>query len=228
MFLDRPVAFLLVDLNTQNDYFAPEAPLALPNAAASRRHIGLLARAALHYGIPILSGCDEHKPDDPEFRDSRLPPHCLAGTPGAAKIFETLVRGAPAIPHQGRRRPWPNLKDLRERGGEVILEKDRFDLFTNPACGEVIRAINPQELVVFGAMLEHDILSTALTARTQGLAVSVVGDATAYRDADAAHAARLGLQHRGVRLEYTEETLLRIATWKHRQERRRRTTRSAH
>jgi nicotinamidase-related amidase len=222
MFLDRPLPFLFVDLCTQDDFFAPDAPLALPNAAAARRNIGLLARAAAQVGLPILAGCDVHRPGDPEFAGGKLPPHALEGAAGVRKIHETFVRGAPTIPRGGHRRPWVDLKSLRERGGQVVVEKDEFDLFSNLACREVVRAINAQELILYGAMLESDLFATALTARTLGQAVCVVSDAAAYRVPDAAHAARYGLQHRGVRLEPTEEVLLRITLWKRRQERQRR------
>jgi nicotinamidase-related amidase len=222
MFLDRPLPFLFVDVCTQDDFFAPDAPLALPNAAAARRNIGLLARLAAQAGLTILAGCDAHSPDDPEFADGKLPPHALEGTPGVRKIHETLVRGVPFIPRSGQRQPWVDLKSLRERGGQVLVEKGEFDLYSNPACREVIRALNPQELVLYGAMLEHDLYATALTARALGQAVCVASDAAAYRSPETAHAALYELQHRGVRMAPAEELLLRITAWKRRQERRRR------
>jgi nicotinamidase-related amidase len=218
--------FAFVDLNTQEDYFGPSSPLKLPNAAVARKNIALLMAQLQRLRLPLLAGCDAHGAQDPEFQADGLPPHALAGTPGAARIFETRVRGAFCIPVSGKRRPWPDLKKIIQEGGQLVLEKNRFDLFSNPACREVLRPFNVRELVLWGAMLEHDILATALTARALGWEVTLVHDAAAFRSQAGEVKARHDLGVRGARLALTEEVILRLDWWQRKQVRQTRRIRA--
>lgn len=215
MLSGQGLPFLCVDLDTQEDFFAltTGAPLRLPNADLARKNIEQLTELAARLRLPVLAGCDAHAAGDPEFAAQRLPPHALAGTAGARKIRETAMRGVSIIPASGRRRPWPDLTDLALRGGGLVLEKKRFDLFSNPACREVVRMLEPRELLMWGAMLEHDVRATALTAHAHGLAVTIVSDAAAHCDPDSATATLGALGRRGVRLQFTEEVVLRLTEW---------------
>ncbi len=215
----KPLPFLFLDLNTLNDFFAPGAPLASERAVSARTHLRDLARAISKAGLIVLAGVDVHTPDDPEFKALRLAPHALEGTEGRRKIPETWIRGAPVIPVSGQRRPWPKIAELRQRGGQLVLEKNQPDLFSNPATQELLRTLQPRELFLYGGLLEHDIHSTALSARDLGYEVTVATDATVWKDDQAAQVVREGLARRKVRFELVEEILIRITLWKKREER---------
>jgi len=205
--------FIFLDLCTQQDFFGPAAVLNLFNVAPVRKKLLLLMKCAADARVPMVAGCDAHSAGDPEFQRHALPAHALADTPGARKLAATWVRGAQVIPASGKRRPWPDLKPIAERGGQIILEKREFDLFTNPACREVLGTFSPRELILWGGMLEHDVLTTAVSAHIQGYDVTVIEDACARRHAGAAVRARGRLFARGVRFVKTEEVLLRIGQW---------------
>lgn len=219
MAASRPLPFLFLDLNTLNDFFAPGAPLASEGSVLARGNLRDLARAITRAGLLVLAGVDLHAPDDPEFKALKLAPHALDGTDGRRKISETWMRGVPVIPLSGKRRPWPNIVELRQRGGQVILEKNQVDLFSNPATKELMRTFQPRELILYGALLEHEIHATALTARGLGYEVTVAADATGSKDERAAQAVREGLVRRKVKFEPAEEILMRITLWKKREER---------
>ena len=68
----------------------PEAEDAIPAMAR-------LVRWAEAEGVTHLATADDHELTDPEIADdadfaTTFPPHCLRGTPGAAKIPETAQR----------------------------------------------------------------------------------------------------------------------------------------
>jgi nicotinamidase-related amidase len=82
--------------------------------------------------------------------------------------------------------------------------------------------LDPQALYLFGATLEQDIHATALSARTLGYDVVVIGDATGCRDENGAGATRAGLQRRGVKFETADWAGTEIVLWQKRMERERR------
>lgn len=215
----KGIPYVFLDLNTIDDFFAPGAPLFAAQAVPARHHLRDLSRSITRAGLIVLAGVDLHLPDDPEFDSHALLPHALEGSPGRQKIAETWVRGVPVIPVGGQRKPWPKMQEIRQRGGQIVLEKNRLDLFSNPALSELLRNLHPAELILYGALLEHDIHATAFTARDLGYEVSVASDACLARDEASAAASREGMLRRHVRFETTDEITLRILLWKKRQER---------
>jgi nicotinamidase-related amidase len=210
--------FLFVDLDLQEDLFSEEAPLKLVNRELALKAILETARELGRLGLPLLSGLDAHEADDPEF-GAGLRLHCLKDTPGARRISALWKRAVPVIPSTGKRQPWPDMSEIRTRGGGLILEKRALDLFSNVALREILRNWEVRELILFGALLEHDVLATALSARTLGYEVTVLNDACGYLDAAAAEASRAELRRRGSKVEYVPEVLGRVGLWKRRMER---------
>ncbi|MBI3831590.1 MAG: isochorismatase family protein [Planctomycetes bacterium] len=206
-----PLPFIFLDLNTLEDFFGAQGAVAAVNRETARPKIKELAYLIMHAGLVSLAGVDLHAPSDPEFAQFNLPPHGLDRSPGRQKIFETFVRGAAVIPPSGKRRPWPNMTELRQRGGQLILEKSQFDLFSNPALHETLKNFQPRELILYGAILEQDIFYTACAARNFLYTVTIAEDACGIRDKAAAEQARAGMLLRGVTFECTEEILSRVA-----------------
>lgn len=211
--------FLFLDINTLNDFFAPGAPMACTDIDRIKGRVGELAGYARRENMLDIAAADAHAANDPEFTAHGLPPHALAGSEGQKKIRETFVRSATLIPAHGKRRPWPNLRDLRAFGGQLLLEKIRFDLFSNPALRELLRDLNPKQLYLYGATLEHDLRATALSARVMGYEVTIVSDAVSTRDPEEASKTRGELLGRGVRFASTDEVLIQMAHTKKRLER---------
>lgn len=205
------VSFLFLDFNTLEDFFGASGAARAANAEPVRVRLKELGEFIRAGKFVALAAVDVHTPDDPEFAQYGLPPHALDRTPGRNKIFETYDRSAQVIPASGQRRPWPNMNNLRQLGGQLILEKSKLDLFSNPAFREVLRSFQPREIVGFGAFMELDIFHTACAARTLGLPLTLIEDACGHRDAAAAEQARTGMLARGVHFETTKEILSRLA-----------------
>jgi nicotinamidase/pyrazinamidase len=166
-----PERTVFVDVDTQVDFVEPTGALYVPKAEALKRELATLIATALAREIPIVASSDSHAPGDPEF--AIFPPHCVAGTAGQKRIAETepalahvIALGAPAP--QGL-----------ERGTTVVLEKVKFDLFTNPAAEQVLASTGAKTAVVFGVALDYCVRAAALGLRQRGYETIVVRDATA-------------------------------------------------
>src|SRR5690242_8435657 len=93
------------DIDTQIDFMFPAGALYVSGAEKLLPAIERLNRYALEHGIPLISTMCDHSEDDEEFQ--QWPPHCVIGTTGQQKP-ESL------------------------RMGQIILEKQKLDLFTSP------------------------------------------------------------------------------------------------
>jgi nicotinamidase/pyrazinamidase len=149
---------LFWDVDTQVDFMDPSGALYVPGAETIVPNLGRLTLHATRSGISRAGSVDRHTPDDPEISDrpdfrETYPPHCLAGTPGAAKIAATAAQNPIWI--SSNPVPAPALAaQVRNHRGEVFLEKQRFDVFSNPNSCTVLRAYDPSRIVVYGVALD--------------------------------------------------------------------------
>ncbi len=140
------------DVDTQYDFmysdgklYVTDAELVLPNLARLTRH----ARKA---GIPQVASIDYHALTDAELSsspdfDSTFPPHCLASEPGHEKVDATRA----VNPLYVDSAPDPATIDrVRGHKGEVVIRKQRFDVFTNPNTEAVLTALAPTDVAVYG------------------------------------------------------------------------------
>lgn len=206
----RALPFLFLELNAQHDFLGPRAALPLANVELVNQNIKWIRQLLQRWKCCLLSGMDAHQQTDPEFAENHLPPHALVGTEGRRPYAGAWDQSAQIIPCSGKRRPWPKIGEIMDSGAKLVLEKRQFDLFSNPASREVLKAFGCQTLYCFGATLEHDIRATALSARTLGYEVVVIGDAVGLRDQAAAEQARGVMLKRGIRFEPCDETSIQI------------------
>ena len=96
----RPRGGAFFDIDTQRDFMTPRGALYVPGARMVSRHIRALVAHAAGRGIRLLSSVDAHLDDDPEF--GIFPPHCVAGTPGQAKITGTVLTDHVVVPPEPR------------------------------------------------------------------------------------------------------------------------------
>ena len=143
---------LYFDIDTQIDFMFPAGALYVPGAEKLLPLIAKLNREAVASGGKLISTACAHAEDDPEFK--QWPPHCVIGTAGQTKPCSLLV-GA----------------------GQTILEKAQLNLFTNPRTDELIKAIDPDECIVYGVVTEYCVKECAMGLLDRGYKVSLVRDA---------------------------------------------------
>ncbi len=119
---------------------------------------GLLDRE-LKRGSKVFYLCDNHVPDDPEFR--MFPPHCLEGT------TETEI-----------------IPELSACTGDVI-PKSRYSAFYGTALEERLKDLKPDRLLVCGDCTSICVLFTVADAVNRGYPVDVVQDCVADFDQEA-------------------------------------------
>lgn len=145
---------VFVDVDTQVDFLYPAGALYVPGGERLVPAIARLNHFAAAHGIPLISTTDAHSEDDAEFRD--WPPHCVVGTAGQLKPSETLVET-----------------------GQVIIEKQALDVFTNPGFAALLERLQAGRYIVYGVATEYCVHRAAMGLLRTGTPVSLVTDAIA-------------------------------------------------
>jgi len=200
------------DVDTQVDFMVPGGKLYVPDAEAITANLERLTRHARERGIPRVASVDDHTLADPEISDTpdfreTFPPHCLHGTEGQKKIEATAMASPVVVPNR-REDPAALGARLRDHRGEILIEKSRFDVFTNPNAGAVLDALAPATIVVYG--VAQDVCDAhAIRGFLDRGGTSVVFVEDAARPIDAARGRELigEWKRRGVSVVRTDDVL---------------------
>lgn len=172
---------VLWDVDTQVDFVRRDGKLAVPDAEAAVPAMHRLVAWARDRGIPHVASVDDHELTDPELSDApdfvdTFPPHCLRGTPGAAKIPETLQ--ADPLPMSTTPYPPGAIAGLVRGHREILVLKKTYSVFSNPNVDPLLDALDPSEVVLFGVATDvcDDAAVRGLVAR--GRRVAFVEDAS--------------------------------------------------
>lgn len=125
-----------------------------------------LLEEELAAGSSVFFICDNHDPDDLEFR--MFPPHCIAGTVEAEVIPE--LAGYP---------------------GEIIPKK-RYSGFFGTSLEGRLKEMNPDKLIICGVLTNICVLHTTADARNRDYEVEIPVSCVASPDEEA-H--RFALEH---------------------------------
>lgn len=189
------IAFL--DVDTQVDFVEPGGKLYARGAEAIKPNLAALVRLAREQGFPLVSSVDAHQPGDPEF--AQYPPHCLRGTPGQAKVAETITGDEVFVASDADPRTLPDPREVH-----VVLEKQVFPIFGNPHAEAILAATGARTFYVFGVVTEVCVQAAALGLLERGYHVRVVDDAVWPIEAGAGEKAKAFLRSRGARFPRTE------------------------
>ena len=203
----RPV---LWDVDTQVDFVLPHGLLYVPGAEEAVPQMRRLVEWAREKGAVHVASADDHEPGDPELSDTpdyetTYPPHCLRGTPGAARIPETAQHDPAVLPLASL--PPGEVAEMIEGRQEILIPKKRFDVFTNPNTATMVDVLNPDEVIVFGVATDVCDHAAIVGLLDRGRQVAFVEDA-----ARGLSAARVALcmavwRDRGVRFTSTDEVV---------------------
>ena len=128
-----------------------------------------------------LATADDHELTDPEITDdadfvTTFPPHCLRGTPGAAKIPETVQRDP--LPVSLTPYPPALVPELVRGRRELLVLKKTYSAFSNPNLDALLAAIAPDEVVLFGVATDVCNHAAVMGLLARGHAVTFVEDAS--------------------------------------------------
>jgi nicotinamidase/pyrazinamidase len=142
------------DVDTLYDFMRADGKLYVPGSEEIVPTLQALTDFAHARRIPIVASADNHEPTDAEISAApdwvtTFPPHCLRGTPGQLKIPETALRDPLVIE--------PELEDtgtlerrILAHGGDFLLHKRTLDVFSNANVPTLLRALEPEAIVVYG------------------------------------------------------------------------------
>ena len=211
-----PGGTIFWDVDTQVDFMLPSGSLPVPGAPALLPNLGRLTAGARSVGITIVHTADDHELHDDEISTEpdyveTFPAHCLRGTEGAHRLPETAAASDAAdIPPDGAG------IDLAAvaASAEIVLRKNRFDAFSNPAAVPLLRALAPDTVVVYGVALEicDRYAVEGMLALDPGLDIVVVEDAVGALDAERGAELLDDWRRRGVRVLSTDQVLLEIGS----------------
>ncbi len=204
---------LLWDVDTQVDFVRAGAKLPVPDAEAAAPAMARLVRWSAEQGVRHLATTDDHELTDPEISDApdyetTYPPHCLRGTPGAAKIRET----AQLDPLPISLTPYPPglLPRLVDGHRELLVLKKTYSAFSNPNLDPVLAFLAPSEVIVFGVATDVCNHAAIMALLARGHDVAFVEDASRGLSEERVTAALEEWRQRGVRFTTTDEVVSSI------------------
>jgi nicotinamidase/pyrazinamidase len=181
---------LFWDVDTQFDFIDPQGKLYVPGAEAIVPTLARLTEWATANGLLIVASVDAHQPDDPEFEQH--PSHCIAGTPGQQKLPETLAKKRFVIPNRPIKLP-PDPRAYEQ----IIIEKQAFDVFSNPNVDPLLRQLGKPEVVLYGVVTEICVSAATRGLIERGHRVRVLEDAVFALDRAKADAFLQEVRDRG-------------------------------
>jgi len=157
------------DVDTQMDFMLPSGALYVPGAETILDRIAVLN----HFGPTVISTMDAHSEDDPEFR--QWPHHCVIGTLGQRKPSATLLDNRLLVSNAAV--PWEFVNGEIDNAGQILLEKQTFDCFTNVKLAEILNRLAAERYVVYGVVTEICVRLAAFGLLKTGKRVELVTDA---------------------------------------------------
>ena len=142
------------DVDTAYDFMRADGKLYVPGSEEIIPAVKRLTDFAHAHRIPIIASADNHELSDPEISASpdwrsTFPPHCMRGTPGQLKIAEAELRD-PLVIEPELQDPGALAHQVLAHRGDILLHKRALDVFTNPNVPVVLRALDPEVVVVYG------------------------------------------------------------------------------
>ncbi len=205
---------LLWDVDTQVDFVRAGAKLPVPGAEAAAPAMARLVRWSAEQGVTHLATVDDHELTDPEISEApdyetTYPPHCLRGTPGAAKVPET----AQLDPLPISLTPYPPglLPRLVEGHRELLVLKKTYSAFSNPNLEHVLAALAPTEVIVFGVATDVCNHAAIMGLLARGYDVAFVEDASRALSEERVIGVLDEWRRRGVRFTTTDEVVSRAS-----------------
>ncbi len=172
------------DSDTQNDYILSHGKFPVPNAENIRQNLKKLTSFARKRRLKIISSMARHfgteKYKSAEMSELSIwggpfPLHCMDGTPGQKKIRETAPR-MPAVIESRKYSDAQLKRALKKR--EIILQKQKHNVFSNPNAAKILRLLNVKRAVLYGISTDYAVRSAALEMRRMGIEVYLVSDAS--------------------------------------------------
>jgi len=184
---------VLIDINTQNDFFLDQGRSRVGNRRRVLSHIRRIMAFARAKKIPVISICEVY----PNGNGASVLGYCIDGTDGQKKVSYTLLSNRASFAADNN----TDLPvDILRRYRQIILHKRCVDPFDEPRIDRLLSEIRANEFILIGAIAEGAIEATALGLLQRGKRVSVVVDAIGAQDKQKARHALRKIGAKGAKL----------------------------
>ena len=142
------------DVDTLYDFMHADGRLYVPRSEEIIPTLEALTAFAHTRRIPIVASADNHEATDAEISDTpdwttTFPPHCMRGTPGQLKIAETALTD-PIVIEPELQDPGALAHRILAHRGDFLLTKRTLDIFSNANTTTLLRALEPEAIVIYG------------------------------------------------------------------------------
>jgi len=193
---------VLLDLETQRDFFLRHGPCSTPESPRAFHHILELFEWARRENIFVISTVLRNRPGQRSaIADT---PHCIEGTKGEIKARGTLL---PNRIDLGMHNDTDIPADLLEVYQQVIFEKRTANIFSHAKLERLISEIPASTFIICGGGLVHVAAHAAIGLRARGSGVILASDATTTVDIPAGKMAQLRMKAKGVVFASTSQII---------------------
>jgi len=191
--LKRRRRHILVDINTQRDFFLAEGNACIRNHRRVLERIRRIMAWARRRSIPVISICEAYS----NHNGAGETGYCIDGTSGQQKISYTLLGNRTSFAADDNT-DLPT--DLLQRYRQIILHKRCLDPFDEPRIDRLLSEVRADEFILFGADIEGAVKATALGLLQRGKRVRIVVDALGLHNRKDAKLALRKMEAKGARL----------------------------
>lgn len=167
----QPYDYVLIDLNTQRDFFDVDGACPVLDVDGVYRCLRRVVAWVKRYQVPVVSTMDAHRSRETDFVAPAA--HCIEGTPGQSKLDFTLLPNRVYIAGDNT---LAVPIDLFRRHQQVIFPQRTLDLFANPKADRFITQLDAREFIVYGAVAEREVKAVALGLLIRNKRVTIVAD----------------------------------------------------
>ncbi len=165
------------NVDTQHDFMDASGGLYVPGSEEIKPNLKGLTAYARNRKIRVMGSVDAHTLKDSEMQANGgpFPFHCIVGTIGQKHIPET----EPLDPLFVQNREYSDLEleKILAHSGEIIFEKQHYDVFTNPNTAKALRRYGVKVAVVYGVATDYCDKAAVKGLRKLGIEVYLVEDA---------------------------------------------------
>ncbi|MFH1768405.1 MAG: nicotinate phosphoribosyltransferase [Candidatus Omnitrophota bacterium] len=198
---------VFLDIDTQNDFIHEGGVLYVKGSEKIIDNIKTITAFTKTNDILIISSQDTHKKNCEEFK--QFEEHCLRGTRGHKKIKESLKDNYKLISCK-KVYSVKELKKFISSSGQLILEKNNLNLFSNPNALPLLNLIFPDKIYLYGVVTEYCVKEAITELLKHDFPLYVIEDAV--KEISSAERDRLFSvwKQRGVQFIKTQAVLAKI------------------
>ena len=171
-----------MNVDSEKDFIKKSGKLAIEGAEEILPAIAKMTDLSFGYGITTINTADKHKKGDPELSDTpdfvtTFPEHCMEDTDGAEFVDEAKLLYPIYVDYDMSKEDFDFDKKLISEADEIVITKKEFDISSNPYAEDVLEAINPDVVFVYGVALNVCLKFVVKFLVELGYTVYVVLDA---------------------------------------------------